>query len=87
MPSASLARGYESVRVVTESGSLLTGVIARETIDAIWLRTADRSETRIARDQIDEISPSTQSIMPEGLDQGLKTSEAADLIAYLLQLR
>lgn len=87
LPSASLARGYESVRVVTESGSLLTGVIARETIDAIWLRTADRSETRIARDQIDEISPSTQSIMPEGLDQGLKTSEAADLIAYLLQLR
>jgi putative heme-binding domain-containing protein len=87
LPSASLARGYESVRVISQAGTVTTGVIARESLDSLWIRTADRTEVRILRSEIDELAPSTQSIMPEGLEQSLSEEESADLVAYLLSLR
>jgi putative heme-binding domain-containing protein len=87
LPSASLARGYESVRVLTNAGNDVVGVIARETLDAVWIRTADRNEVKIPRAEIDQMAPSGQSIMPEGLDRALSIEESADLMAYLLQQR
>jgi putative membrane-bound dehydrogenase-like protein len=87
LPSSSLARGYESVRVITTAGKDLTGLLAHETLDSITIRTTDRSEIQIARSEIDQLSPSPQSIMPEGLDQALSIQEASDLVAYLLSLR
>jgi putative membrane-bound dehydrogenase-like protein len=86
-PSASLARGYESYNVLTEDGRVLSGLIVRETPDALWLRTEGRSEFRIPRDQIEEIQPSRRSVMPEGLDRLLTKEELADLVAYLESLK
>lgn len=87
MPSASLARGYESLRVVTEDGVVIVGVVARESVDALWLRTQERGEVRIHRAEIDESAPSTQSIMPDGLDNALSPGELADLVRFLMDRR
>ena len=86
-PSLSFARGYESYNVVTTSGKVHSGIIAREATDAIWLRTADRSEIRVARDEIDDLSPSQRSVMPEGLDKVLTEDELTELVAYLMTLK
>lgn len=86
-PSLSFARGFESYNVVTASGKVYSGIIARESTDAIWLRTADRSEVRIGRDEIDDLSPSQRSVMPEGLDKVLTEDELAELVAYLMTLK
>lgn len=86
-PSASLARGYESYTVLTDDGRVLSGLIARETTDSIWLQTEARSEFRIPRDRIEEIQPSRRSVMPEGLDRLLTKEELADLVAYLATLK
>jgi hypothetical protein len=40
-------------------------------------------EVRIARKDIDELTPGTISVMPSGLDQQLTKQELADLIAFL----
>lgn len=86
-PSLSFARGFESYNVVTASGKVYSGIIARESTDAIWLRTADRSEVRIGRDEIDDLSPSQRSVMPEGLDKVLTEDELTELVAYLMTLK
>lgn len=86
-PSLSFARGFESYNVVTTNGKVYSGIIARESTDAIWLRTADRSEVRIGRDEIDDLSPSQRSVMPEGLDKVLTEDELAELVAYLMTLK
>ncbi len=86
-PSASLARGYESYTVVTGEGQVHTGLIGRETTAALYLRTTDRTEIRIARDEVDQLAPTAASIMPQGLDKTLSPEELRDVVAYLESLK
>ena len=86
-PSASFARGYESLNVVTTDGKVHSGLLGRETASAMYLRTAQREEIRVARDAIDEITPSKTSIMPEGLEKTISQRELRDLVAYLQSLK
>ncbi|WP_298867782.1 PVC-type heme-binding CxxCH protein [uncultured Gimesia sp.] len=83
LPSASFARGYRSYLVVNDAGRIYTGVISRESTDTVYLRTADLSEVRIARDEIEVMKESPTSIMPKGLEQRLSRQEIRDLLAYL----
>lgn len=83
LPSASFARGYRSYQVLTDEGKIYTGVISRESTDTVYLRTADLSEVRIARDEIDLMKESSISIMPKGLEKRLTPQEIRDLLAYL----
>jgi putative heme-binding domain-containing protein len=86
-PSNSFARGYEPYVVTTTDGRSHTGVLARETADAVYLVTADRAEVRIARTAIDTLEPGRVSVMPQGLDAQLSRQELGDLIAFLLSLK
>lgn len=86
-PSASFVRGYESVSVATNTGLERVGILSRETPEAIYLKTAQREEVRIPRSDIDTITPSKLSIMPQGLDKAMTLEELRDLIAYLRSLK
>ena len=86
-PSLSLARGYESYTVETTAGLTHTGLLTRQTADAVWLRTPERAEVRIAREDVAELAPSPQSIMPEGLQRLLTNEQLADLLAWLESLK
>ncbi len=86
-PSASLARGYESFGVMTKNGQVHTGLLGRQTATAVYLRTTDRTEIRVPREEIEQLVPNATSIMPQGLDKVLSQQELGDLIAYLESLR
>lgn len=86
-PSASIVRGYEPYLINTSDGRVHNGIIGRQTPEAIFLITADRTEIRIARSTVDTIERSPVSIMPQGLDAQLTRQELGDLIAYLQSLR
>ena len=86
-PSASLARGYESFNAVTKDGKVHSGLLSRETAAAIYLRTAERAEIRVERNDIEELTPAATSIMPQGLDKSLTPKELGDVIAYLVSLK
>src|SRR5262249_33896439 len=78
-PSATFAREFRPYVVLTDAGKVYTGVISRQTADAIHLRTADLAEIRIPRSSIEEVKESNTSIMPKGLDTTLSRSELRDL--------
>jgi putative membrane-bound dehydrogenase-like protein len=86
MPSASFARGFEPYQVTTARGKVYSGMISRQTSDAIYLRQADRSEIRLARAEVESLAPGKESIMPQGLDRVLTGEELRDLVAYLASL-
>jgi putative membrane-bound dehydrogenase-like protein len=86
-PSASFARGYEPYVVATRAGTVVTGTLARETREAVFLHQADRSEVRVARAEIDSIEPGRVSIMPQGLDAQISRQDLGDLLAFLQALR
>jgi len=86
-PSSSFARGYEPFAVETRAGKLHTGIIGRETADAVVLVNADRHEIRVPRAEIESLTPARVSIMPQGLDAQLSREEMRHLMAFLQSLR
>jgi putative heme-binding domain-containing protein/fibro-slime domain-containing protein len=87
LPSASFARGYEPFTVLTTDGQVQSGVIVRETADAVYLFNNARVEVRVPRTSIETLQQSTVSIMPQGMDEQLSRQDLADLIAFLQSLR
>lgn len=82
-PSASFVRSYEPVTIVLADGKVVNGTIRNETSDEIVLATGPKDEVRVSRKDIDEMRPSTVSVMPSGLDQQLTRQQLADVVAFL----
>jgi putative heme-binding domain-containing protein len=82
-PSASIARYHEVVNVVTEGGKAVSGLLVKETVDSMFLSSAEGVVQPVAYREIERASYSNVSLMPEGLDKLLKPEEIADLVAYL----
>ncbi|MBI1914494.1 MAG: hypothetical protein HYS12_07120 [Planctomycetes bacterium] len=82
-PSSSIVPEYRAYVVTTRDGRVNTGTIIRETADAISLRTAQLAELRIARRDVEGMTPSPTSIMPEGLEKVLTRQELSDLLEFL----
>jgi putative heme-binding domain-containing protein len=87
IPSSSIARGFESCVVQLSNGKSASGLIRRETADAIYLVTSERVEVRIPRTQIESLQASRTSVMPQGLESPLSRQELGDLIRFLKSLR
>jgi len=85
-PSASFARGYESVVVTTASGAIHGGVLRSDLTDAVVLVTGAGEEIRILRREIVDMQPGTVSVMP-GLAAQLSRQELTDLLAFLKATR
>lgn len=82
-PSGSINPKYRTYNVMTKEGRVASGLLADETATSITLvQEKDRKETILRRD-IDEMRASTKSIMPEGMEQFMTTSDMNDLLAYL----
>lgn len=86
-PSAKIAKGFESVIVVAESGQIVTGVKAEEDTDRLVVVTAENKRVTIPRSEIDELTASTKSAMPDDLVKQLSKSDIRDLVEFLAQLK
>lgn len=82
-PSASIARYHEVVIVVTKSGKVLSGLMVKESMDKMFLSSAEGVVRSVAFREIESARYSNVSLMPEGMDKLLKEEEIADLVAYL----
>jgi putative membrane-bound dehydrogenase-like protein len=82
-PNVSFVRSYEPVKVDTLDGRTLTGILKADTPDEVVLAVSATEEVRVARKDIDTITPGSVSVMPSGLDQQLTKQELADLVAFL----
>jgi putative heme-binding domain-containing protein len=82
-PNAEIREGYQNSVVITESGRMLTGIVVEKDARVLVLRMADGQRVVLPKDDIESISASGISIMPEGLLDGLSDQEARDLFAYL----
>jgi putative heme-binding domain-containing protein len=86
-PSSSIVPEFRSYVVSLKDGRVLTGLIARETSDALYLRTAELAEIRVARNEVEDLTPSNVSLMPEGLEKVLTRQELSDLLEFLSRQR
>ncbi len=82
-PSAALNPDHLTYLVELKDGRSFTGIIKQQ---GGQMRIADPNgkETAIKQSEIETISPSTISIMPEGLDKVLGPDKLRDLLTFLL---
>jgi putative membrane-bound dehydrogenase-like protein len=82
-PSSTFAQGYEPYAVATANGQVFIGLIACQDADVLVLRSSSGAETRLRRDEVEELRRSETSLMPEGLARALTREELHDLLAFL----
>ncbi|HJS06637.1 MAG TPA: PVC-type heme-binding CxxCH protein, partial [Pirellulales bacterium] len=73
--------------VVTKDGRAASGIIAGESATSITLRRGEGQSETILRSQIEELSSTGMSLMPEGLEKDIDQQAMADLLAYLTMLK
>jgi len=83
-PNREVDPRYLNYTVNTTDGRVTSGIIAAETATAVTLKRADGQTETILRSQIEELSSTGQSLMPEGVEQKVSQMEMADLIAFLV---
>jgi putative heme-binding domain-containing protein len=83
VPDHEITPGYGAYIVATKDGRVLTGLIASETPTTITLRQPLGNEDTILRSEVEDLSASKQSLMPQGLERTISRQEFADLLAYL----
>ncbi len=82
-PNREVAPDFATIAVATRAGKVATGLLAEETATTLKLRRAEGVEETLLRSEIDQVRSTGQSLMPEGLEQGLGLQDIADLIAFL----
>ena len=82
-PNAAVDAKYFGYTVLTEDGRSFSGKLETETGSSITLLTAEGKRTTVLRRDIEILRATNQSIMPEGLEQGLKPQDLADLIQFV----
>jgi putative membrane-bound dehydrogenase-like protein len=87
LPSATIVRDYDPYSVVTTQGKVISGLIVRDTKEAIHIQPQTGEPVVIPRGQVESVTPATVSIMPKGLEQALSEKELADVVAFLKSLR
>jgi putative heme-binding domain-containing protein len=86
-PNREVAPNFVNYSVATESGRVLSGIIAEESATAVVLKRAEGATDVVPRNQIQEITSTGVSLMPEGLEKGLSVEDVANLIAFVRSIR
>lgn len=86
-PNQAIDNNYVNYVVTTKSGKTATGILAAETASSITLKRAEGQSDVILRTDIDEISSTGVSLMPEGLEKTINFQEMADLLHFLKNWR
>ncbi|PHS11505.1 MAG: glucose dehydrogenase [Blastopirellula sp.] len=86
LPNAKIAKGFESILVLTEDGKTFSGVLKEETDDAINIVDAKGNLITIPQDEV-EATRSAKSPMPEDIFKHLSQRELRDLVEFLSGLK
>jgi putative heme-binding domain-containing protein len=82
-PNDAIAAGYATYVVETVSGQVFSGVLALESANSLTLRLAEGKEQTVLRKDVERISSTQLSLMPENLAESLEPRDVADLIVWL----
>jgi putative heme-binding domain-containing protein len=82
-PSKEIKEGYQSYKVTTADGQVFTGLRVSETGAEVVLRDAAGRDVRLAKADVEEMTPSKVSLMPDDVISQLSYDQFIDLLAFL----
>jgi putative membrane-bound dehydrogenase-like protein len=84
-PNRDVERNYQAYVVILEDGRVLNGLLGGESNTSIELIDAEGKRLPLLREDIDEVSKTGTSLMPEGFEKQLTRTEITDLLEFLTQ--
>jgi putative heme-binding domain-containing protein len=84
-PSSVVRREFQNYVVVTNSGLILTGLLAEQDAASVTILNDKNERVKISRADIEELQEADVSLMPERILESLTPQELRDLFAYLEQ--
>ncbi len=85
-PSKVISDQYKASKILTAQGQTITGRVVNEVNGVYTVITDPEDATKVqelSKSEIEEIAPSTVSLMPKDLLKALNKEEVLDLLAYL----
>jgi len=82
-PSLKVEDPFAAYAVTTADGRSLSGLVVEQNDREVVLKTAEKLLVRLPRSEIEEMTRSPKSLMPDGVLADLTAQEAADLLRYL----
>lgn len=83
-PNREVAPDYLEYVVSLDDGRVVSGLVAAESAASLSLRRAGGAEDTVLRANIEAITGTGKSLMPEGLETRITPQEMADLITFIL---
>lgn len=83
-PNREVLPQYYTYQLTTDDGLSIVGLITAETSNSVTMRRADATKVSIQRTNIEQLTSTGISAMPDGLEKQIDVSAMADLLAYLL---
>jgi putative heme-binding domain-containing protein len=82
-PNRAVEARYVSYVAETKSGLTLTGVLTAETGSSVTIVGADGKAQTVLRRDLESLSSTGRSAMPDGLEKDLSAQELADVMAHV----
>lgn len=82
-PSRSVEGNFRSYTVLTAEGRVISGMLAGESRTTVELIDTNAKRETISRSDIEELTASTKSVMPEGFEDQLDLKAMTDLLEFL----
>ncbi|MEX2168135.1 MAG: PVC-type heme-binding CxxCH protein [Pirellulales bacterium] len=86
-PNLAVDANYVSYAAVIQDGRVFQGVIRTESDSGIVLATAEGKTITLSRDDLESLTSSGTSLMPEGVEQQISPQQMADVIGYIRNWR
>lgn len=82
-PSRSVEGNFRRYTVLTGDGKVIAGMLAAESLAAIEIIDAEGKRQSISRDDVDTLTATNKSLMPEGFEEQLKEADMTNLLEFL----
>lgn len=86
-PNREVLPAYVAHTALTADGRVVTGIVAAQSATSVTLRAADGTDHLFARDDLESLTSTGRSLMPEGFERSVDPRGMADLLAYLMSAR
>ena len=82
-PSKEIKEGFQTYRLVTTDSKVFTGLKVKEDTKEVVIRDANGRDNRVAKDEVDSLTPSKMSLMPDNVVSQISYDQFIDLLAFL----
>ncbi|MFT4015854.1 MAG: c-type cytochrome [Agriterribacter sp.] len=86
-PGEGISFGFEGYTFKLKNGTEITGYIASQTEDEVSIKTIGGAVEKQKKSDIVNKTPLKQSLMPEGLGEGMGVNQLVNLVEYLSELK